>query len=122
MTPQEMLAKLKIMTGKTDETMLSIYLDQAAAAIIEKAYPFRNDVTEVPGKYQMRQLEITTYLVGKVGAEGQTVHNENGINRSYESGSIPRSMLRGITPEAKVPIVLIDTVNINIGGQSDENP
>ena len=27
--------------------------------------------------------------------EGETAHNENGINRSYENASVPESMLKG---------------------------
>ena len=103
MTPQEMLAKLEVMTGSTDDTTLSVYLDLAAAVVIEKAYPFRSDITTVPERYQMVQLEIADYLYLKRGAEGETAHNENGINRSYESASVPRSMLNRIIPLGKVP-------------------
>lgn len=103
MTPQEMLAELKVMTGETDETMLSVYLKRAASVVIKKAYPFRTDITAVPEWYQEDQLTIADYLYHKRGAEGETVHNENGINRSYESAYVPASMLSRIIPESKVP-------------------
>ena len=109
MTPQEMLAKLKILTGKTDETLLSVYLEQAGTIVIQQAYPYNPEITTVPDCYQMNQLEIATYLVNKIGAEGQTVHNENGVNRSYESASVPKSMLKRIIPLAKVPRKLQET-------------
>ena len=104
MTNEEMLAKLKIMTGETDETILSVYLELAGQVIIQKAYPFDFEtISVVPEKYHLKQLEVATYLYNKRGAEGQISHNENGINRGYESASVPDSMLKTIIPLAKVP-------------------
>jgi hypothetical protein len=37
-------------------------------------------------------------LFSKMGAEGQTAHNENGINRTYESAGVSNSLLRRIVP------------------------
>ena len=103
MTPEEMKADLQARTGESNDGVLTSYLEQAGAAIIEKAYPFGDGEEEVPAKYQRRQIEIAEYLYLKKGAQGETKHDENGINRSYESGSIPDSMLNGITPLAHVP-------------------
>ena len=103
MTPEEMKTDLQARTGETSDTVLTSYLNQAGAAIIEKAYPFGDGEEEVPAKYQRRQIEIAEYLYLKKGAQGETKHDENGINRSYESGSIPDSMLKGITPLGYVP-------------------
>lgn len=110
MTTEEMLADLEKRTGETDIDVLTSYLEEAGAAIIEKAFPFVYDTeeVEVPLKYQRRQIEIATYLLNKRGAEGETKHDENGTNRSYEAASIPDSMLRGITPYAKVPKEAVD--------------
>ena len=33
---------------------------------------------------------------------GETAHSENGISRSYESATVPDSMLKHITPHASV--------------------
>jgi len=103
MTTEEMMTKLKRLTGKTDENMLSDYLELAGTVVTRKAYPFNPEITEVPVIYQMFQLEIAAYLVNKIGAEGQLSHNENGISRTYEAASVPQSMLRHIIPLAKVP-------------------
>lgn len=94
MTQEQMLT---VMTGETDTDILNAYLNMAGAAIINRVYPFEQG-KEVPPKYQNRQLEIAAYLLNKRGAEGETTHNENGINRSYESASVPPSMLRDIVP------------------------
>ena len=104
MTNEEMLAKLKIMTGTTDTEVLSVYLDLAKSIVIQKAYPFDAGVIViVPAKYELVTIEIACYLYNKRGAEGQTSHNENGINRGYESASVPSSMLKRIIPLGKVP-------------------
>jgi hypothetical protein len=33
-----------------------------------------------------------------MGAEGQTAHSENGINRTYEAADVSPSILRKIVP------------------------
>lgn len=103
MTNEQMLEIVEARTGVTDTTLLSAYIADAGQTIINKAYPFKTGVTEVPLKYHNRQVEIAVYLVNKQGAEGQESHNENGVNRSYESASVPKSMLRDIIPVAKIP-------------------
>lgn len=103
MTNEQMLAILTARTGVTDTTLLEAYLADAAQAIINKAYPFKTGIETVPAKYQRLQVEIAVYLVGKMGAEGQTQHIENGIHRTYESASIPNSMLKAVIPLAKIP-------------------
>lgn len=103
MTNEQMLEIVEARTGVTDTTLLSAYIEDAGQAIINKAYPFKVGITEVPAKYQRLQVEIAVYLVGKMGAEGQTQHIENGIHRSYESASIPNSMLKAVIPLAKIP-------------------
>ena len=97
MTELEKLEMLKCITGEQDEAVLLTYLKLAGAAIINRAYPFNPD-KEVPSRYEVQQIDIAAYLLNKRGAEGETSHNENGINRSYESAGIPESMLKGIVP------------------------
>lgn len=100
MTTETMKARLSALTGETNDDMLLTFLGIAAESIIARCYPFRSDDDEpdVPEKYHMLQLEIAVYLLNKRGAEGQISHNENGINRSYESAGVPESMLSRITP------------------------
>ena len=98
----EKLAMLQQMTNESDPDTLSLYLSIAAEVILARAYPFRPDVTTVPARYDRLQIEIACYLLNKRGAEGETVHNENGVNRSYESASVPESLLRRVIPFAGV--------------------
>lgn len=99
MTQEEKLTALKSMVGNSDPNeVLSTYLDFAGSKILAKAYPYQNDVTEVPVQYAHLQVEIAAYMLNKRGAEGQTSHTENGVSRSYENGDIPSSMLKAVIP------------------------
>ena len=99
MTDAEKLTMLKAMVGGSDtDEVLSTYLALAGRKIIAKAYPYKDDVTEVPTKYDFLQVEIAAYMLNKRGAEGQISHTENGITRQYESADVPASMLKTITP------------------------
>lgn len=105
MTQADKLAKLKKMLGDTDvgeDEVLSIYLDAAGRTILAKAFPFDPGEVEVPDRYSVLQCEIAAYLWAKRGAEGQLTHNENGIDRTYESADVPASMLRRVIPSCGV--------------------
>ncbi len=100
MTVTEMKAQLALITDERDDDILSAYLDIAGAKILERVYPYKHDEElSVPAKYQSTQLEIAVFLLNKRGAEGETSHGENGINRSYESASVPASMLKHVIPD-----------------------
>ena len=102
------LSLLRTMVGQTDnnenwtDEVLLAYLNIAGREIIRRAYPFKEDVTEDPEKYNTLQCEIANYLLNKRGAEGETAHSENGISRSYESASVPESMLKSVIPHCGV--------------------
>ena len=103
MTQAEKLQLLKAMVGESDpEEVLLAYLNIAGNKIINRAYPFGTDESEVPKRYDFLQCEIAAYLLNKRGAEGQTGHSENGISRSYESADVPESMLNAVTPSVGV--------------------
>lgn len=103
MTDVEKLAMLRVMTGQpnegewSDDCLLS-YLSIAGQKILNRAYPYDDTVTEVPRRYGVLQCEIAAYLLNKRGAEGETAHSENGINRTYENADVPDSMLNNVIP------------------------
>ena len=101
MTQATMLILLKDMTGEVDDTTLLAYLDLAARVVLNKCYPFDKTQTVVPECYQNVQVDVAAYLLNKRGAEGETRHNENGIDRAYEAASVPDSMLKAVVPFAK---------------------
>ena len=104
MTDIDKLALCRVMVAQPDtaegwsDDVLNAYLTIAGKKIIERRYPYDESVTEVPSRYGYLQCEIATYLLNKRGAEGEIAHSENGINRTYESASVPDSMLRDVTP------------------------
>ena len=108
MTEVEKLTLLRAMVGtpNTDENwsddVLISYLTIAGRKIINRAYPYNDEVTDVPRRYGYLQCEIAAYLLNKRGAEGQTAHSENGVNRSYESADVPESMLSEVVPHVGV--------------------
>lgn len=100
----ELMVILKNATGETDESILTAYLSISKDIVLKQAYPYKDiSAIEIPDKYLSNQVNIATYLLNKRGAEGEMSHNENGINRSYESSGIPVSLFDGIIPEVGIP-------------------
>jgi hypothetical protein len=101
MNDTKRLSTLRAMIGDSDNPTnetLTVYLSLAVNAVMNRLYPFGWEGKPLPSKYDYKACEIACYLYNKRGAEGQTGHSENGISRSYESASIPDSMLNEITP------------------------
>lgn len=100
------LTKLRRMVGAnaSEDDLLLMYLTDAERAILNRLYPMEDNLEAhtLPTRYESRQVEIAVYLYNKQGAEGEVSHNENGIARTYESASIPESMLSDILPYASV--------------------
>ncbi len=101
MTIDEMKPTLSVLTGENDDNLLLACLQLARDRILAKCYPFDSTKTEVPARYQSTLMEIAVYLVNKHGAEGEKAHNENGVNITYDSASVPDSMLNNVVPFAK---------------------
>lgn len=101
MTNEEKIAGLKVLISPetADDSLLSILLSQAEGIVLNKRYPFGvpEDAT-VPRAYEHIQLQIAVELFAKMGAEGQTAHNENGIYRTYEAADVSPSLLKRIIP------------------------
>lgn len=95
------LTKLKTLIGlhgDSEDAILKLFLEIAGEKVLNRLYPYRDDVKSVPEKYRNKQVEIALYLYNKQGAEGEIAHTENGISRSYASADIPEDLLSGITP------------------------
>lgn len=86
------------------DSTLQAYLNIAEYKVLNRLYPFAEDLSDkvVPSRYITTQCEIAAYLYNKRGAEGESAHNENGINRSYEAADVPPSLYNHITPFAGV--------------------
>ena len=107
MSDTEKLIMLRAMVGGDgspdwgDDVLLT-YLTLAGQKIINRAYPFSNDVETVPKRYAYLQCEIAAYMLNKRGAEGELTHSENGVSRSYESADVPKSLMNQIVPFCEV--------------------
>lgn len=79
--------------------LLTVLLEQAEGIVLNKRYPFGiPEGATVPTAYEHIQLQIALELFAKMGAEGQTAHSENGINRTYEAADVSPSLLHRIIP------------------------
>lgn len=77
------------------------YLDLLAEDAEQVVCHYRNtDVIEP--KYIPVAARIANYWLEKTGYRGASSISESGISRSYETGDVPDSLLRQITPTATV--------------------
>ena len=88
---------------KATDALVTVYLDDAQSAILRRLYPFGipDSVDSVPDIYGMLWCKLAVRYFLRRGAEGEIVHDENGINRQY--GSVgDEDLLREVTPYAWV--------------------
>ena len=106
MTEAEKLTMLQNICGdsEADSAMLSTYLDLAADIVVHRAYPFLTSyiLAVVPDRYATLQVQIANELYLHRGAEGEKDHSENGVKRTYETGSVSESTLKRIVPYTRV--------------------
>lgn len=101
MTSDEKLLSFmkRIEPDTASDDLLSELLEQAGAIVLNRRFPFGYPAgMEVPIQYARLQIAIAIELFNKRGAEAQTAHNENGINRTYEAGDVSPSLLKQIIP------------------------
>lgn len=101
MTLDEKKARLTalISPDSASDDLLIYLLEQSEGIVLNKRYPFGVPEGEsVPKIYEHIQLQIAVELFSKMGAEGQTAHKENGVDRTYEAADVSPSLLRRITP------------------------
>lgn len=93
----DMVARM-LKPDNAEVSSLLPYIDISREIILNRRYPFGYpDGTEVPAKYEATQCQIAVCLWNQRGAEGQSAHSENGINRTWaELTSSP--LLRFVTP------------------------
>ena len=94
------LARLKLRTNEPDEAILRDCRESAKAAIMARRYPFQEWPYELERRYLDLQFRCAMDIYAKIGAEGEISHNENGVNRGYESSWISESLLQEVTPLA----------------------
>ena len=95
------LEKLKVLISPetASDDLLLYLLEQAEGIILNKRYPFgAPEGATLSVSQQQIQLRMAVELFNKMGAEGQTAHDENGIKRTWAAGDVSPSLLRMIVP------------------------
>lgn len=111
MTDAEKLTRLKILLGsdasEDDETLLSEYLNIAKDEILNWLYirqgSVPEDATEVPARYEQTQIFAVIAGFNIRGAEGQTLHIENGMHRQFVYDDMLKYIHAHVFPYVEVP-------------------
>ena len=85
------------------DAVVTVYLHLASRKMLERLYPYDTGKGEsdIPERYDYLQCELASRLFLRRGSEGETNHEENGVNRSY--GTVDdEDILARLTPFAKV--------------------
>lgn len=84
-------------------SLVQVYLAVAKNSVLNRLYPFGvpTAITDVPTQWEYAQCQLAQRYFLRRGAEGEIAHNENGVNRSYDSVN-DEDILGAITPKAKV--------------------
>ena len=105
MTEQQKIARVQMLVendpNATNEVITEL-LAQAADAIVDVVYQFpeEGEVYTMPTKYGSEQCALAARYFARMGANGETVHNENGINRTWASPD-DADILRKCTPKVR---------------------
>ena len=90
MTTEEKVIRVQTLIGADEtatEALVGVYLDEAKSAILNRRYPFGIPpyVTDVPTEYESLQCRLAVRYFLRKGAEGEQIHNEDGVHRHYGS-------------------------------------
>ena len=103
-------ARLAVADGPPiDDTVLQSYLDTATSIILSRRYPTQDwPVDEhgdflFPVRYEDLRVRIALELVARIGTEGEVIHYENGVSRTYDSSGVSRRLLAEVVPLVSVP-------------------
>lgn len=87
--------------AQATDSLITIFLDDAESAILNRIYPFGiPEDAELPLRYENIQCKLAQRYFLRRGAEGEIVHNENGVNRTYDSVD-DEDLFKTIVPIAK---------------------
>jgi len=100
MSNDEKIQQMQVMLDCVEDTkVLRVYLLQAKSLILNTRFPFGFTLDqEVEPRYEQLQIELAIVLYNERGAEGQSTHSENGVNRTWRSKN---QILAEITPYGK---------------------
>lgn len=104
MTDQQKIAVVQALVGNDSEAtseLLTVYLSMAESAIMQRCYPIGGiEGKTMPSEYEFLQCNLAARYFFRRGAEGEIVHSEDGVNRTYGSVNdedILREVMQRIT-------------------------
>ena len=101
MTNEQKIEQLRVLISPetASDDLFHYLLEQAEGIILNRRYPFgAPEGAKLSAYHEQIQLRIAVELFSKMGAEGQTAHEENGIKRTWEAGDVSPSLLKVIVP------------------------
>lgn len=85
-----------------DDEIYHDEIENAIEAVNERRGYIAKEGRPFEEKYKNLIYKMALYAITKIGAEGETRHSENGIDRTYQSASdYPRDLLNQIIPLAR---------------------
>lgn len=106
MTTTEKVEMVMALLGETDsslESRVEVYLTAAAKEIIAWRFSYAGKtVEEVPAEYEMTQIHAVVAGYTLSGAENQTFHNENGIQRTFKYSDMLDYIRAHVVPKVGV--------------------
>lgn len=110
MTDEQKILMARTIIGEditiaTDD-ILSVYLQLACYKMLERLYPYdtSKEASDLPTRYDTLQCELAARMYLRRGGEGETSHEENGVNRTY--GTVDdEDILARLTPFVKLGYV-----------------
>lgn len=89
-TEKTTLVQVLINNSLITSDTINAYLALAKDRILAKMYPmddYEGNPTRYPWstKYDRTQCELAARMIDRRGTEGEKAHNENGVNRTYDS-------------------------------------
>ena len=83
-----------------DDEVYQDEIDNAIEVVNERRGYYPTDEAPFEEKYSNLIYKMALYAISKIGAEGETQHNENNINRVYASASdYPDDLINQIIPK-----------------------
>lgn len=105
MTMDEKIEMLGLMLDDStiSSEKIEAYLTAAEKEILAWRYSYsKQAVSEVPAEYEMTQIHAVIAGLSISGAENQTQHSENGVNRTFKYPDMVAYIRSNVVPIAGV--------------------
>lgn len=92
--------RLEIQSDK-ENVLLSEMLESARSLYLSLRYPFSDYPDMLPVLTRRGEdwiIRAATEMYSRVGADGQSSHNENGISRSWDTGTVSNALMNEVVP------------------------